>query len=76
MSEKKRKRHSEGASGNAAKRLSVENASDTVKVSLLDKGELWQPVLGIVSALLAKYPKAYESQHHLQVSQYQRILHS
>lgn len=46
MPEKKRKRQDEKHSGRPSKKVALESQSDTVKVSVIEDGVEWAPVLG------------------------------
>lgn len=46
MTEKKRKRNEERLEGQPSKRIAIENPSQTIKVSTVEDGDGWAPVLG------------------------------
>ena len=46
MSEKKRKRHEEGPDGPPSKKFAKESPSQNIKVSVIEDGDEWLPVLG------------------------------
>ena len=46
MSEKKRKRHEERPDGGCFKRIASENPCQNIKVSVIEDGDDWVPVLG------------------------------
>ena len=46
MSEKKRKRHEERPDGRPSKKIAAERPSQNIKVSVIEDGDEWVPVLG------------------------------
>lgn len=46
MSEKKRKRHEERPDGRPSKEIARESPSQKIKVSVIEDGDEWMPVLG------------------------------
>ena len=46
MSEKKRKRHDERLDGRPSKKIATESPSRNIKVSVIEDGDEWVPVLG------------------------------
>ncbi len=46
MTEKKRKRHEEGPDGPPSKRIATERPPHSIKVSVIEDGDEWVPVLG------------------------------
>lgn len=46
MSEKKRKRYEEKSDGRASKKIASQGPSQNIKVSVIEDGDNWAPVLG------------------------------
>ncbi|CAD6563762.1 MAG: DNA-directed RNA polymerase I subunit rpa49 [Alectoria sarmentosa] len=52
MSEKKRKRHEEGLDGPPSKKFAKESPSQNIKVSVIEDGDEWLPVLASMPGLI------------------------
>lgn len=51
MPEKKRKRNEESHDGPPNKKAAIESPAQTIKVSVIEDGEQWAPVLGTWNSL-------------------------
>ncbi len=51
MPEKKRKRNEESHDGRPNKKAAIESPAQTIKVSVIEDGEQWAPVLGTWNSL-------------------------